>query len=183
MRDRVGVVGGCLEARDAVKVDRDSWTAYAEREGLIRDRDQDPTDGTATIGRPDDAWTDRGNVHASNKYHAVPIHVDGIRFASKKEAARFLELRLMVKAGLIADLERQPVFYLHVVEIWRSGAPLVIFTAGRFTADFRYTDLGVFAVGEIVVEDVKSEATKTTAYRLRKGIAEHVHGIHVREVE
>jgi len=136
-----------------------SWTAYAEAEGLIID---------APL--------------RESKYHAIPVHVDGVRFASKKEAARYLELRLLEKAGLIADLECQPVFPLHVMEIWRSGAPIVVTTVGRFTADFRYTDLGVYAVGEIVVEDVKSEVTKTTDYKLRKAIAEHIHGIYVREV-
>jgi len=137
----------------------ESWTAYAAREGLLVD------------GEP-----------PANKYHAIPVHVDGVRFASRKEAARYLELRLLEKAGLIADLECQPVFPLHVMEIWRSGSPLVVFTAGRFTADFRYCDRGVYAVGEIVVEDVKSDVTKTEAYRLRKTFAEHIHGIYVREV-
>lgn len=141
--------------------DRESWTAYAEREGLVRE------DTAPAV------------IEAGNKYHAIAVHVDGVRFASKKEAARYLELRLLEKTGLIADLELQPVFPLHVMEIWRSGAPLVIFTAGKYTADFRYCDL---STGEIVVEDVKSEATRTTAYRLRKTIAEHVHGMFVREV-
>jgi hypothetical protein len=156
----------------AVTADRESWTAYAEREGLIR---EDPAGNYP--------HNTTGPIEGGSKYHAVPVHVDGIRFASKVEAARYLELKLLEKTGLIADLERQPVFPLHIVEIWRSGAPLVIFHAGRYTADFRYTDLGVYALGEIVVEDVKSEATKTTAYRLRKTMAEHIHGIHVREIQ
>lgn len=56
--------------------DRASWSAYAIKEGLIRD-DPDP-------------------APAGNKYHAIAVHVDGRRFASKKEAARYLELRLLV---------------------------------------------------------------------------------------
>lgn len=140
--------------------DRAAWTAYAERAGLVRDV---PPTVTPT----------------ANKYHADPVHVDGVRFASKKEAARFLELRLWEKHGHIDALECHPVFPLHVMELWRSGAPSVITTVGHFTADFRYTSL---VTGEIVVEDVKSPATKTTAYRLRKRLVEAIHGITVVEV-
>jgi len=140
---------------------RDGWHAYAVRHGLLR---ADP--GPAPAPKP-------------HKYHAIPVHVDGVRFASTKEAARYLELRLLAKAGLIDQLEGQPAFPLHVVEIWRSGAPLVVTTVGRYTADFRYRDL---QTGEIVVEDVKSTATRTTDYRLRKRLAECVHGMTVREV-
>jgi hypothetical protein len=139
--------------------DRDAWTTYATREGLIR---EDPAPGPL-----------------ANKYHALPVHVDGIRLASKKEAARYLELRLREKAGLIAELELHPVFPLHILELWRSGLPVTITTVGKYTADFRYCDL---QTGEIVVEDTKAEATRTEAYRLRKKLAEAIHGITITEV-
>ena len=142
--------------------DRDSWTAYAEREGFLRSL------------RPPVS-----NATPENKYHAIPIHVDGVRFASKKEAARFLELQCWLKAGQIADLEVHPVYPLHVMELWRSGSPIVVTTVGKFTADFQYCNL---QTGEIVVEDVKSNATRTEAYRLRKRLVEAIHGITVMEV-
>ena len=142
--------------------DRESWTSYAMRAGLIA------PDVAPPALEP-----------SANKYHAIPIHIDGVRFASRHEAARFVELRCMVKAGLIDELELQPVFPLHVMELYRSGVPIRIATCGKFTADFRYRDL---QTGEIVVEDTKSDATKTEAYRLRKRIAEAIHGIFVREV-
>lgn len=147
-----------------MNANRDSWTAYAERLGLVG-----PDVAPAELARP----------LPGNKYHAEPVHIDGVRFASRKEAARYLELRLLEKAGLIDQLECQPVFPLHVMELWRSQAPIQITTCGRFTADFRYRDL---ATGEIVVEDTKSDPTKTEAYRLRKRLAECIHGIYVREV-
>jgi len=150
-----------------MNADRDAWAAYAERLGLVG-----PDISPAELERQAPA--------ASNKYHAEPIHVDGVRFASRKEAARYLELKLMSKAGEIDELELQPVFPLHVMEIWRSQVPIRIATVGKFTADFRYRDL---STGEIVVEDVKSTVTKTEAYRLRKRIAEAVHGITIRELE
>ena len=140
--------------------DRASWTDYARQRGILRD--------VPAVVPP-----------TPNKYHADPVHVDGVRFASKKEAARFLELRLWEKHGQIAALECHPVFPLHIMELWRSGAPIVITRVGNFTADFRYTNL---MTGEIVVEDVKSTVTRTEAYRLRKKLAEAIHGIYIQEV-
>jgi hypothetical protein len=146
-----------------MNTDRDAWSAYAEREGLIR-RDPAPQLVQAPA--------------TTNKFHASPVTIDGRRFASRKEGARYLELRLLEKTGAIADLECQPVFPLYVMEVWRSQVPIRITTVGKFTADFRYTDL---ATGEIVVEDTKSDPTKTEAYRLRKRLAEVIHGMTVRE--
>ena len=158
-----------------MNANRDAWTDYANRNGLIRDN----SEGRRGIPISPDGVAP---TLAGNKYRAEPITVDGVRFASKKEAARFLELRLLEKQGLIDQLERQPVFPLHLMQLWRSQVPIQITTIGRYTADFRYRDLGVWAIGEIVVEDVKSSATKTEAYSLRKRAAEIIHGIHVREV-
>jgi Protein of unknown function (DUF1064) len=146
--------------------DRQAWTTYAERHGLLRGN------GNGNGDAP-------GARQGENKYGATAVHIDGVRFASKKEAARFLELQLMQKHGLIADLETQPIFPLHVMEIWRSGLPIRITTVGRYTADFRYLNLDT---GEIVVEDTKSAPTKTEAYRLRKHLAEVIHGITVTEL-
>ena len=143
-----------------MNVNRDAWTTYAQQHGWLREAP------SLEVPKP-------------TKYHAIPVHVDGVRFASKREAARFLELQLWQKAGQIADLECQPVFPLHVMEIWRSGAPIVITTIGKYTADFRYLNL---QTGEIVIEDVKSTATRTEAYKLRKKLAEAIHGITVTEV-
>ena len=142
--------------------DRDAWSTYAEKHGLLRE----PQAATVEPAR-------------QNKYGAKEIHVDGVRMASAKEAARFLELRFMQKHGLIADLETQPVYPLHIMELWRSGLPMRITTVGRYTADFRYTNL---ETGEIVVEDTKSNPTKTEAYKLRVSVAQAVHGFTVTEL-
>jgi len=138
---------------------RDDWTAYAEENGLIVGGD---------VSQP-----------RSPKYGNRKTLVDGYIFDSKKEAQRYQELKFMQQAGQISELELQPVFPLHVMQLFRSEPPIQITTVGVFTADFRYVDLNS---GEIVVEDVKSEITKNTAYKLRKRIAEAVHGIHVREL-
>jgi|TARA_R110002020_G_scaffold358082_2_gene570362 hypothetical protein len=89
------------------------------------------------------------------KYRNIPTEVDGIRFASKKEANRYSELKLLVLAGRISKLEIHPQIALMV-----NGMKI-----GKYTADFRYRENG-----ESVLEDVKSKATKTRDYILRKKI-------------
>jgi hypothetical protein len=89
------------------------------------------------------------------KYRNIPTEVDGIKFASKKEARRYSELKLLVLGDMISDLETHPSFPLMV-----NGVNI-----GKYTADFRYKENG-----QEVVEDVKSTVTKTRDYRLRKKI-------------
>jgi len=140
-----------------------------------------------------DAWTQLADqalapkAPARGKFGNQSITVDGYRFDSKKEAARYQELKYAQAAGKIADLRLQPVYPLQVVALFRIGAQaqidVVVETVGVFTADFEYTDLGLYALGEVVTEDVKGgSATKTEAYRLRKKIAEAIHGMVVREL-
>jgi hypothetical protein len=115
-----------------------------------------------------------------NKYGAQKFLVDGIAFDSVREADRYQELKLLMAAGLISNLEIHPGFPLQVVELFREGPPWTIDTIGMYHADFKYLDLHA---GMWVVEDVKSKATKTEAYKLRKRIVESVHGIAIREIE
>jgi hypothetical protein len=123
-----------------------------------------------------------------SKYGAKPMVVGGIRFDSTKEAKRYSELRLLEIAGLIKDLETQPKFPIDVVQLWEEGRwtwrtsrdePPALIQCGVFTADFRYLNT---TTGKVVIEDVKSRPTKTTAYRLRKRIVEAIHGVTISEV-
>lgn len=108
------------------------------------------------------------------KYRNTPTEVDGIRFDSQKEAARFRELRLMEKAGQITDLRLQPEFTLQEAYTTPEGERV---RAIRYRADFSY-----YINGQRVVEDVKSEATrKDKVYRLKNKLAKE-HGINVKEV-
>ncbi len=98
-----------------------------------------------------------------SKYHAVPVSVDGIRFASKAEAARYAELRMLERAGKIKDLELQPAYVL---------IPPFVDAAGKkhrgivYRADFRYLRLDTW---QNVTEDVKSVATaQNRVYKLKK---------------
>ena len=91
-------------------------------------------------------------------------------FDSKKEAARYAELKNMERAGLIECLELQPSW-----DVFINGQKLC-----RYSADFSFLDK---KTGRPVVEDTKSSGTaKDAAYRLRKRAAELAHGITVREV-
>lgn len=51
-------------------------------------------------------------VTKSSKYKNVPTMVDGIRFASKKEAEYYEKLKLLQKDGVISFFIRQPSFDL-----------------------------------------------------------------------
>lgn len=108
-------------------------------------------------------------VAKANKFKAVKTTIDNITFDSKKEAARYVKLKLAEQCGTISGLELQPRFQIVINDIY----------IGRYTADFRYAK----SDGEIVIEDVKSDATrKTEAYRLRKKIVEALHSITITEV-
>ena len=101
-----------------------------------------------------------------SKYHAHPTVVDGIRFASKAEARRYQELKMLEKAGKISLLALQPKY------------PIVIKgkTVTTYIADFVYLD----HEGDPIVEDVKG--MKTPVYRLKKKMVEAQYGISITEV-
>lgn len=111
-----------------------------------------------------------------HKYGAEAQIVDGVRFASRREARRYGELKLLEKAGEIRDLELQPKFPLYVPAHHRVGVKVEV---GKYTADFRYRE---GPNGLLKIEDVKSAGTRTTAYRLRKRMVEATYGIRITEV-
>lgn len=108
---------------------------------------------------------------ARSKYGAKPTTVDGIRFASKAEARRYSELRMLERAGEIVKLELQPKFPL-----MHAGKKLA-----TYIADFRYVVPGYRPLTDReVVEDVKG--MKTPVYRLKKKMVEAQYGIEITEV-
>ena len=107
-----------------------------------------------------------------SKYGAVRVRtVDGIEHDSKKEAARWQELNLMLRARLIEDLQRQVRFELIPKQDGERAC--------TYIADFVYIDR---KTGEKIVEDVKSPATRTEAYRIKRKLMLYVHGIRIREI-
>jgi hypothetical protein len=109
-----------------------------------------------------------------NKYGARKISFDGFAFDSKKEAARWQELRLMLRAGVIDDLRRQVPFELIPRQM---DGKRVSERAVNYIADFVYTENG-----RTVVEDVKSPATRTPEYIIKRKLMRWVHGITIKEV-
>jgi hypothetical protein len=109
-----------------------------------------------------------GEEKRPNKYHAQETFVDGHRFASKKEAARYCTLRTMQEKRMIRGLTLQPRYKLIV-----NNHPV-----GTYVADFRYW----LPDGRVVIEDVKSVATRTRLYILKRKLVEALYGIVIEEV-
>ena len=110
-----------------------------------------------------------------HKYSAVATIVDGIRFASKKEARRYGELMLLEQAGKIERLQLQPKYRLGT-----DKNPVLIrsdrYPNGRrasYIADFKYFD----STGEYVVEDVKGMDTPVS--KLKRAVVEAQYGIRI----
>lgn len=117
-----------------------------------------------------------------SKYGAIKTEIDGIVFASKAEARRYAELKLLERAGEIWDLELQPRFSLSVPSTAGTLRRALEATAGTFDGkigeyrgDFAYHDRS----GR-VVEDVKG--FKTPLYRWKKKHVEKQYGIEIREI-
>lgn len=97
---------------------------------------------------------------AAAKYHNAPAERAGVRFDSQKEARRYDELMVMLRAGIISDLRLQQQFTLQESYMTETGERI---RAVRYTADFSYK----FG-GKLVVEDVKSKPTRTKEYLRNK---------------
>lgn len=119
-----------------------------------------------------------------NKFNAQPDTRGDIRFASRAEARRYDELMLMLKAGKIRDLRLQPQFTLQEAYTTPDGNRI---KATRYQADFSYErhneDTPWLLEWERVVEDVKSKATKTRVYAIKKKMLMDRFGIEITEVE
>lgn len=102
-----------------------------------------------------------------SKYGAVKTEVDGITFASKHEASRYLELWLLEQAGEITNLRLQVPFEL--IPKSKYGMPI------RYIADFTYNDLN----GQLIVEDAKG--VKTPVYRIKRRLMAELKGIEIKE--
>lgn len=101
-----------------------------------------------------------------SKYGNQKIEIDGIKFDSKREAGRFLELRMMERAGLVKDLKLQVPFELN-----EDGK-----FSYKYIADFTYFDV---QKNETIVEDAKG--AKTVTYKKKKKLMLKIHGINIKE--
>lgn len=98
------------------------------------------------------------------KYGAKPQVVDGVRFASKAEAKRDAELKLLERAGKIHGLTRQPRFPLRV------GGKLICTYVGDWTY---FENIGEDRAYGPIVEDKKG--VQTPAFKIKWALAKALH--------
>lgn len=102
--------------------------------------------------------------------------MDGIRFDSRAEAQHYGELVLLKRAGIVTQITIHPAYL--IVNPYRhptTGKPV---RGVNYVADFYV----VYADGRKEVQDVKSEATRTKLYLLKKKLFESKYGIPIVEV-
>jgi len=95
-------------------------------------------------------------------------------FDSGKEAEYYGTLALRRQAGELEDLRLQEPFALMAHR--QDGKPEII---GEWFADFVFHDL---TLGRRIYCDVKSDATRTAVYKIKKKIIEACHGFLITEV-
>ena len=117
-------------------------------------------------GRKYSPQPEREKKTKRSKYNAVKTIFDDIKFDSKKEANRYIQLKQMERAGLISNLALQVPFVL----IDKSSYGRAI----KYIADFVYIENG-----SEIVEDVKG--VKTPVYRLKKRMMAERYGISIKE--
>ena len=123
-----------------------------------------------------------------NKYRNKKVIVNGEIFDSEKEYKRYRELLLLEKAGAITDLQRQVKFVLIPAQyetFERYGKRGQRIKDGKrciergvdYYADFVYKENG-----KQIVEDTKSDPTRTESYIIKRKLMLYIHGIKVREI-
>lgn len=135
----------------------------------------------------------RGGKKNNNKYGNKKVKVDGKVFDSKKEAIHYCELKMLERAGAIKGLELQKTFELIPAqfeeiptgEIYKRGEnkgkpkfkKVCVEQSVTYKADFYYIENG-----KKVVEDTKSEATKTKDYIIKRKLMLYLYGIRIKEI-
>lgn len=133
----------------------------------------------------------RGWRRNGTKYNASKCVVDGIKFDSKHEAERYLELKILERGGVISDLRLQVEFELipaqyepDAIALTKTGKEKIV--KGKcierkcsYLADFVYLDN---ETGKTIVEDAKSPITRTPEYRIKKKLMLYRYGIRIKEV-
>lgn len=107
-----------------------------------------------------------------NKYSAQKVEIDGIVFHSKKEGARYQQLKMLERSGQISGLALQQPFELapSVTIKGRKKPPL------KYIADFTY-----YNKDDLVqtVEDCKG--FRDTVYKIKRHLMKSVHNIDIWE--
>lgn len=98
------------------------------------------------------------------KYKNEEKIVDGIKFDSKLEARRYIQLKLLLRAGEITDLRTQAEYELQP-SYKKNGKTI---RAIKYVADFVYYDV---RERKTIIEDTKG--FRNDVYKLKKKIFEY----------
>jgi hypothetical protein len=129
----------------------------------------------ARLSKPGQAAR-KPSKYRNRKVQAHDEHGNVITIDSKAEARRWGHLLVLNKQGLIKDLKRQLAFEFGTSDksvTYKSNR------AVRYLADFSYV---VVETGKTVFEDVKSDATRTDAYKIKWALVRFFYGIEISEV-
>ena len=126
------------------------------------------------------------------KYNNKKIIVDGIKFDRKKEALRFKELKMLEKAGIISNLQRQvkytliPAQYERTDEVYAKGNNKGKPKKGRLIERecAYYADFVYMQNGNTIVEDVKGyrDGQAYNLFVIKRKLMLYVHGIIIKEL-
>lgn len=126
------------------------------------------------------------------KYNNKKIIVDGIKFDSKKEALRYKELKMLEKAGIISNLQRQvkytliPAQYERTDEVYTRGKDKGKPKKGRLIERecAYYADFVYMQDGNTIVEDVKGyrDGQAYNLFVIKRKLMLYVHGIIIKEL-
>lgn len=112
--------------------------------------------------------------HKPLKYRNKPIIYDNQKFDSIKEKDRYLFLKTLETVGEIKNLRRQ-VKYILLPKTKEQRETC-------YYADYVYAERNGNGEWKDIVEDVKSSATKTQLFKLKKKLMKAKHNITIREV-
>lgn len=99
-----------------------------------------------------------------SKYRNIKTQIDGITFDSKKEASRYVDLKLLERAGQIRNLRLQvPYIFTH------NDTKIC-----TYRADFVYEE-----GRRSIVEDVKGKRTRD--YMIKRNLMRAFYGIEILE--
>ena len=157
-----------------------AYQAQALRKLMERERRKQ----RAPLPSPADAPTGGGRKYHNKPTERVTPAGNVLRFDSQKEARRYDELAALERAGTIRDLRMQVDFTLQEAYTDTEGRRV---RAIRYKADFTYMKQSfVDRDGEwqwaLVVEDVKSRATRTKEYILKRKLMKERFNIDIQEV-
>lgn len=120
--------------------------------------------------------SESGGSGKKTKYGNRVTYVGEVKFDSAREAERYTVLMIRLGAGEIEKLKLQPEFT--ITESYRMPDGRLV-KAQRYRADFSYV---VKETGEYVVEDVKTEGTRTRVFINKQKLIYEKYGIDIKLV-